>query len=102
MPTRDRGSRPPVFLKSPRLSIGLSPQPDVLRGLAAKPGFRGRGLLGRFLYLLPPSPLGFRPRINPVPEGVRDALAGVSAPCWTGSRPSTSTAKSAPTAAPEP
>ncbi|PLY12832.1 MAG: hypothetical protein C0631_15905 [Sedimenticola sp.] len=72
----DRGSRPPVFLKSPRLSIGLSPQPDVLRGLAAKPGFRGRGLLGRFLYLLPPSPLGYRPlQSNPVPEGVRDAYA---------------------------
>ena len=72
----DRGSRPPVFLKSPRLSIGLSPQPDVLRGLAAKPGFRGRGLLGRFLYLLPPSPLGFRPlESNPVPERVREAYA---------------------------
>ena len=72
----DRGSRPPVFLKSPRLCIGLSPQPDVLRGLAAKPGFRGRGLLGRFLYLLPPSPLGFRPlESNPVPEGVRNAYA---------------------------
>lgn len=72
----DRGSRPPVFLKSPRLSIGLSPQPDVLRGLATKPGFRGRGLLGRFLYLLPPSPLGYRTlQPNPVPEGVRDAYA---------------------------
>lgn len=72
----DRGSRPPVFLKSPRLSIGLSPQPDVLRGLATKPGFRGRGLLGRFLYLLPPSPLGYRAlQSNPVPEGVNDAYA---------------------------
>ena len=93
----DRGSRPPVFLKSPRLSIGLSPQPDVLRGLAAKPGFRGRGLLGRFLYLLPPSPLGFRPlESNPVPEECATLTRRVSAPCWTGSRPSTSTAKSAP------
>ncbi len=72
----DRGSRPPVFLKRPCLSIGLSPQPDVLRGLAAKPGFRGRGLLGRFLYLMPPSPLGFRTlESNPVPDGVRDAYA---------------------------
>lgn len=72
----DRGSRPAVFLKSPRLSIGLSPQPDVLRGLAAKPGFRGRGLLGRFLYLLPQSPLGYRTlQSNPVPEGMRDAYA---------------------------
>lgn len=56
----DRGSRPPVFLRQPLLSIGLSPQPDVLRGLATKPGFRGRGLLARFLYFVPPSPLGFR------------------------------------------
>jgi hypothetical protein len=72
----DRGSRPPVFLRCPRLSIGLSPQPDVLRGLATKPGFRGRGLLGRFLYMLPPSPLGFRTlKSNPISEGVRDAYA---------------------------
>ena len=56
----DRGGRPPVYLLSPRLTIGLSPQPEALRGLANQPGFRGRGLLGRFLYLLPPSPLGFR------------------------------------------
>ena len=72
----DRVGRPPVFLQSPRLSIGLSPQPDVLRGLTVKPGFRGRGLLGRFLYLLPPSPLGFRTLVShPIPEGVRDAYA---------------------------
>ena len=77
----DRGSRPPVFLSSPRLSIGLSPQPDVLRGLASKPGFRGRGLLGRFLYLLPLSPLGYRNlQSNPVPEGIHNAYtAGLRA-----------------------
>lgn len=70
----DRGSRPAVFLKSPRLSIGLSPQPDVLRGLGAKPGFRGRGLLARFLFLLPPSSLGYRHlQSNPVPEEVLNA-----------------------------
>ena len=70
----DRGSRPPVDLLHPRLSIGLSPQPAVLKGLAAMPGFRGKGLLGRFLYLLPPSPLGYRSlSSNPVPERVRDA-----------------------------
>jgi len=72
----DRGNRPPVFLKNPRLSIGLSPQPDVLRGLSTRPGFRGRGLLGRFLYLLPPSPLGFRSlETSAVPEDVRNAYA---------------------------
>ena len=77
----DRGSRPAVYLRSPRLCIGLSPQPDVLRGLAAKPGFRGRGLLARFLYLLPASPLGFRKlQATAIPEGVRNAYsAGIRA-----------------------
>lgn len=77
----DRGSRPPVFLRCPRLTIGLSPQPDVLRGLASKPGFRGRGLLGRFLYFLPVSPLGYRTlQTTPVPDIVRHAyFAGLRA-----------------------
>ena len=77
----DRVGRPPVLLRHPRLSIGLSPQPYVLRGLATKPGFRGRGLLARFLYLLPPSPLGFRTLESiPVAESNRDAYeAGVRA-----------------------
>jgi hypothetical protein len=77
----DRGGRPPVYLASPRLSIGLSPQPEALRGLANQPGFRGRGLLGRFLYLLPPSPLGFRDLGEEragacLPEGVALAYRG--------------------------
>ena len=67
----DRGSRPPVYLSNPLLSIGLSPQPDVLRGLTNKPGFRGRGLLGRFIYLMPPTPLGFRKlETSPIPDSV--------------------------------
>lgn len=56
----NRGSRPPVFMQTPALTFGLSPQPDVLRGLTEKPSFRGRGLLGRFLYALPASNLGYR------------------------------------------
>lgn len=77
----DRGSRPPVYLRSPRLSIGLSPQPDVLRGLAEKPGFRGRGLLARFNYLLPPSPLGYRSlQSRPVPPEITEGYsAGIRA-----------------------
>ena len=51
--------------------MGLSPQPSVLNGLVGKPGFRGRGLLARFLYLLPPSPLGYRSLDAPeMPETV--------------------------------
>ena len=56
----DRGSREPVYLDHPALSLGLSPQPEVLRGLVDKPGFRGKGLLARFLYLLPKTNLGYR------------------------------------------
>jgi hypothetical protein len=56
----NRGSRSPLYLHKPALSLGLSPQPDVLKGLTANPSFRGRGLLARFLYGLPPSTLGYR------------------------------------------
>ena len=32
----------------PALTIGLTVQPDVIRGLVDKPGFRGRGLIADF------------------------------------------------------
>jgi hypothetical protein len=48
--------------------VAIAPQPDVLQNLSDQPGFRGRGLLARFLYALPPSPLGSRLlQSNPVP-----------------------------------
>ncbi len=56
----------PRYINKPALSIGVAVQPEVLRGLTLKKGFRGRGLLGRFLYSLPKSLLGFR-KINPCP-----------------------------------
>ncbi|MBF0293003.1 MAG: DUF3987 domain-containing protein, partial [Nitrospinae bacterium] len=70
----DRGSRPSVYMRNPALSIGLSPQPDVLRGLGKNPGFRGRGLLARFIYALPQSKLGYRKlETNHIPQDVRNA-----------------------------
>jgi replicative DNA helicase len=45
----DRRGRPPEYVERPCLTIGLAVQPEVLRGLASRPGFRGRGLLARFL-----------------------------------------------------
>lgn len=56
----DRGSRPSIFLQSPCLTMGLSPQPEVIRGLTSDKSFRGRGLLGRFLYALPEPTLSKR------------------------------------------
>lgn len=72
----DRGSRPSVVLDHPLLTMGLSPQPDVLRALRKKPGFHGRGLLARFLYALPESKMGFRD-LEPrqVPEHIADRYA---------------------------
>ena len=66
----DRVGRPPEHVNSPALTIGLTIQPDVLRGLARKPGFRGRGLLARFSFCLPPSGIGHRKIITePVHPG---------------------------------
>jgi replicative DNA helicase len=68
----DRVGRPPECVRKPALSIGLAVQPEVIRGLIDKPGFRGRGLLGRFLYSLPDSLLGRR-RTDPppIPDDIR-------------------------------
>jgi replicative DNA helicase len=56
----DRRGRPPEYVEQPCLTIGLTVQPEVLRGLAGRPGFGGRGLLTRFLYSLPASLVGRR------------------------------------------
>jgi hypothetical protein len=69
----DRRGRPPEYIQRPCLTIGLTVQPEVLQGLAGRPGFRGRGLLARFLYSLPQSLVGHRqPGASPVPEPVTD------------------------------
>lgn len=50
----------------------LSVQPDVLVGAAQTPSFRGRGLLGRFLFLLPRSLVGKRNiETFPIPTELR-------------------------------
>lgn len=48
------------IIESATLTIGMTVQPDVLRGIAEKPTFRGRGLCGRFLYTIPKSLVGGR------------------------------------------
>src|SRR5512132_2489380 len=72
----DRRGRPPEYIQRPCLTIGLTVQPEVLRGLAGRPGFGGRGLLARFLYSLPQSLVGRRdPGAPPVPAAVADRYA---------------------------
>lgn len=53
-----RGRREQIA--DPALTIGTAIQPDVLRTLADRPAFRGRGLVARFLYALPESYVGRR------------------------------------------
>jgi replicative DNA helicase len=72
----DRRGRPPEYVERPCLTIGLTVQPEVLRGLASRPGFGGRGLLARFLYSLPASLVGRRQvGARPVPPAVADRYA---------------------------
>jgi hypothetical protein len=69
----DRITRDPDRAEHPLLTIGLTVQPQVLEGLAARPEFRGRGLIARFAFVIPASLVGRRnPRSTPTPEPVAD------------------------------
>jgi hypothetical protein len=54
------------FIENPTLTVGLTVQPEIISSLTEKPGFRGRGLLARFLYSSPISNMGRR-KSRPVP-----------------------------------
>ena len=70
----NRVGRKSVRLKHPAITLGIAVQPDVIRGLAATPGFRGRGMLGRFAYSMPRSMVGTREvRSTPTPEPIQAA-----------------------------
>ena len=60
----DRVNRPPEHVERPALTMAVVVQPEVIAGLASKPGFRGRGLLGRILFSLPFSLIGYRELIH--------------------------------------
>ncbi|MEU1875756.1 YfjI family protein [Streptosporangium sp. NPDC020072] len=59
---RDRRER----VDNPALTLGLAVQPEIITEIAKSPGFRGKGLLGRILYSLPASNVGYR-AIDPDP-----------------------------------
>ncbi|PRY17629.1 DUF3987 domain-containing protein [Pseudosporangium ferrugineum] len=72
----DRRSRPAEHVDRPALTLGLAVQPEVLRDIAAMPGFRGKGLLARILFAVPENTVGRR-RIgaDPIPDTVADTYA---------------------------
>lgn len=72
----DRVSRKALHVERPALTCAYAMQPQVIDGLAGNVAFRGRGLLGRFLYAAPASWIGKR-EISPAPvsAAVADAYA---------------------------
>jgi replicative DNA helicase len=70
----DRKGREPERIDKPALTIVVTIQPQVLLDIARKPVLRGRGLLARVLYSLPPDLVGFRRiDVDPVPDEVAGA-----------------------------
>lgn len=63
----DRVSRDSIAIDRVSLTLSLAIQPEVLCNLVAKETFRGRGLLGRFLWAVPLSQLGKR-KVRDVPK----------------------------------
>ncbi len=72
----DRVTREGAEVDNPALTIGVTIQPSVIEGLAARPDFRGRGLLARFAWALPESRIGHRDPDPPaVPHEVERAYS---------------------------
>lgn len=69
----DRIGRAGNKIMNPHLTVMLTVQPQVIRGLMANPAFRGRGLCGRFLYAVCPSLVGHRDIEPPtIPPAVKE------------------------------
>lgn len=56
----DRVGREGTHVPNPALTMGLAMQPSVLETLQHARSFRGEGLLARFLFAVPRSPIGAR------------------------------------------
>lgn len=72
----DRRGRPSEVIESATLTMGVCVQPGVLARLGDTPQFREQGLLGRLMFAMPESLLGYRnARPEPVPQDTADAYA---------------------------
>lgn len=65
----DRKGRPKEYIRDPALTMLLSVQNDVIRGIFENGVFKGRGLNARFLYSKPKSTIGTRSfETEPIPQ----------------------------------
>jgi hypothetical protein len=79
----DRIGRAAVIVAEPALTLGLAVQPEVLRGLSRRKGFRGLGLLARFLFVVPKSRVGYRKvGTPPVPHSIQEAYGERMRALW--------------------
>jgi hypothetical protein len=63
----DRIGRKGTSVEKSALSLGICAQPAVIEELTDKNSFRGQGLIGRFLWVIPDSPVGSRLTGDDVP-----------------------------------
>jgi|GEM_PF-4757352 len=69
----DRKNGGSIYLKAATISVGLTVQNDHLHRILSESALAGRGLLARFLYAVPNSPMGTRvPRSTSVPRSIRE------------------------------
>ncbi|GAB7040704.1 MULTISPECIES: YfjI family protein [Catenuloplanes] len=72
----DRHNREGEFIPRPALTVGVMIQPSVLRKFGGNDDLAGRGLVARFLFVLPASLAGYREiDPDPIPTPVRDLYA---------------------------
>lgn len=76
--TSHRIGRDPVQLNGPLMPIGWTVQPSVLEEMVRNPTFKGRGMLGRFLYSDPASLVGNRNFIRPaIPDSIKQTYSAI-------------------------
>lgn len=62
-----------VDLENPLSTVVITVQTHVLNTLANQPGFQARGLIARFQFLTPTSPLGYRSKKStPIPSKIQE------------------------------
>lgn len=72
----NRKSSSPVSISAPLLTIVVMAQPDAIEQLGQERVMTGRGMLQRFLFMMPPSPVGSRSCVRvPVPNEVETEYA---------------------------
>ncbi|MEU5545015.1 YfjI family protein [Streptomyces sioyaensis] len=60
------------YIENPAVTMGICVQPQVLEAIGRNEAARGRGLLGRFLYSLPESLVGYRKsEPDPIPDEIK-------------------------------